>query len=151
MDKSDNLIGKIKYSKGFLNDKWKLFDDNKSIILTTSYGWRNKLVIKNEDEHVIGYVKNKTFEHGTSIREDVLKNENKKIILIQKTTDLLNFKINDPEGQNIAEITPDSKGRSFRVLKIFDKSLERKLLLGFFINVIVYFWPPPPEDVGMIS
>jgi len=143
-DESDNIIGKIKYSEKFFSYKWKLFVDN-SIILTISDAWWNRLVIKNEDGNVIGYVKNKTFVTGTSIREDVLKNENKKIILIQKTTDLLNFEINDPKGRKVAEITPDSKGRSFRVLKIFDKTLDRKLLLGFFINVIDYFWPPPGE------
>ena len=140
IDESDNILGKIKHSRKFFTEKWKLFDDDNSIILTTSDSqmW-NKLVIKNADGNVIGFVSHKFF---TQIKTDFLKNENKEIILILHTTDLLNFEITDPQGRKVAEIIPDEHGTVFCVLKIFDKNFDKKLLFGFFIHIIDYFWPP---------
>ena len=140
MNESDNIIGKIKHSRQFFTEKWKLFDDDNSVILTTSdvQMW-NKMVIKNHNNDVLGFVSQKLF---APIKTEIIKNKNKKVILTLQTKDGLNYEITDPLGLKIAEIIPDSSGRFFRVLKIFDKTFDKKLLLGSFIGIIDYFWPP---------
>jgi len=131
MDESDNTIGEIKHS-GRLIDKWKLFDDDNSIILTAyKASWRSKITIKNVDENILGFVSHKLLTLKT-----ILENENKEVILVLQTAKGSDYEITVPQGRKVAECITEKDDRFFCVLKILDQTFDRKLLLGFVIAII---------------